>query len=338
MASWADLVKQVESLHPQARGQWVLDQAKVQVGRLATLTNQNVIFYASGFLQKPQVAGQFLSITAEDINGFMTCIHGMDCSKGLLLLLHTPGGSPDAAATIVSYLWSKFTKIEVLIPTYAMSAGTMIAMAGNNIIMGRQSQLGPTDPQLIMNNMPHSAHSIVEQFDEAKKEIANSPQLAGAWLPILQPFGPALLQTARKAIAYTQQLVTQWLEQRMLAGEQNAATTSKAIAEHLGGAQHGSHGRRIDREAARALGLKVTDLEGKPELQDSALTLYHLATVAFEQGPMSKMMISTNGNQWIKNVPAPPAMQLPIFQMAPAAVPGAVPPNVTPIRPPGSTP
>jgi len=56
----------------------------------------------------------------------------------------------EAAQTIVDYLRSKFSTIEVLVPTYAMSAGTMIALGCDRVFMGRQSQLGPTDPQLIV--------------------------------------------------------------------------------------------------------------------------------------------------------------------------------------------
>ena len=67
-------------------------------------------------------------------------------------------------------------------------------MACDNIIMGRQSQLGPTDPQLIVGDIAFSAHSIVQQFEEAKNDIEKSPVLAHAWAPILQSFGPALLQ------------------------------------------------------------------------------------------------------------------------------------------------
>ena len=50
----------------------------------------------------------------------MTCIHGMDCSKGLDLVLHTPGGSPAAAEAIVNYLRAKFgNDIRVIVPQLA---------------------------------------------------------------------------------------------------------------------------------------------------------------------------------------------------------------------------
>ena len=77
----------------------------------------------------------------------MTCIHGMDCSKGLDLVLHTPGDSPAAAEAIVNNLRAKFGKdIRVIVPQLAMSAGTMIACSAKQIIMGKQSSLGPIDP------------------------------------------------------------------------------------------------------------------------------------------------------------------------------------------------
>ena len=174
---------------------------------IAQRYDRNVLYYASSFLQKPHIPGLFTSINMEDINGFMAGVHGHDFNKDLLLVLHTPGGMAEAAQTIVDYLRSKFSAIDVLIPTYAMSAGTMIALGCDRIMMGRQSQLGPTDPQLIVGNRPFSAHSIVEQFEEAKTQISANPVLAHAWAPVLRSFGPALLQEARKSISYGQTLV-----------------------------------------------------------------------------------------------------------------------------------
>lgn len=57
----------------------------------------------------------------------MATLHGMEWEKGLTLILHTPGGVTNAAESIVSYLHSKFSDIETIVPTIAMSAGTMIS-------------------------------------------------------------------------------------------------------------------------------------------------------------------------------------------------------------------
>lgn len=302
MPGWAELQDELSAIASQQRGDHVAEKLRDLVVRIGHHYDRNVLYYASGFLQKPQVPGLFTSINMEDINGFMAGVHGHDSGKDLLLILHTPGGLAEAAQTVVDYLRSKFTSIDAVVPTYAMSAGTMIALGCDRIVMGRQSQLGPTDPQLIVENRAFSAHSIVEQFEEAKVEIAGAPVLAHAWAPVLRSFGPALLQEARKSISYGQSLVRDWLHDYMFSDKPERDTLAPAVAEHFGGNQHGSHGRRIGRDEARSQQLEIVDLEGDGDLQDEVLTLYHLSTIAFEMGPAVKLVSSSNGRLWIKNM------------------------------------
>ena len=302
MPSWSDLQSELDSIEPDKRGGYLAEKSQQSAKLIAERYDRNVLYYASGFLQKPQVPGLFTSVNMEDINGFMAGVHGHDFSKDLLLILHTPGGMAEAAQTVVDYLRSKFGAIDVLVPTYAMSAGTMIALGCDRIVMGRQSQLGPTDPQLIVGDRAFSAHSIVEQFEEAKAEIAGDTVLAHAWAPVLRSFGPALLQEARKSISYGQSLVRGWLEEYMFSRQDDSAALANAVAAHFGGNQHGSHGRRIDRDEARRQRLEVIDLEDDQGLQEEVLTLYHLSTIAFEMGPATKSVISSNGHLWIKNM------------------------------------
>ena len=302
MPSWSDLQDELNGIEPEQRGDHIAGRLRELAAHIGARYDRNVLYYASSFLQKPQVPGLFTSINMEDINGFMAGVHGHDFSKGLLLVLHTPGGMAEAAQTIVDYLRSKFSAIDVLVPTYAMSAGTMIALGCDRVVMGKQSQLGPTDPQLIVGNRAFSAHSIVEQFEEAKTEISGNPTLAHAWAPVLRSFGPALLQEARKSISYGVTLVRDWLEQYMFAERDDAASQAKDVAAHFGGNQHGSHGRRINRDEAKQQHLEVIDLEDDQDLQEEVLTLYHLSTIAFEMGPAAKSVVSSNGKLWIKNM------------------------------------
>jgi len=168
--------------------------------------------------------------------------------------------------------------------------------------MGKQSQSGPTDPQLIVGNRPFSAHSIIERFEEAKGEIADNPVLAHAWAPVLRSFGPALLQEARKSISYGQTLVEGWLRKYMFSNQVDPAGLAKSAATHFGGNLHGSHGRRIGRDEAEQQKLKIIHLEDDEMLQEEALTLYHLSTIAFELGPATKSVVSSNGRLWVKNM------------------------------------
>ena len=302
MPSWSDLQNELNGIESEKRGDHVTGKLRELAAQIGAHYDRNVLYYASSFLQKPLVPGHFTSINMEDINGFMTGVHGHDFSKGLLLVLHTRGGMAEAAHTIVDYLRSKYSAIDVLVPTYAMSAGTMIALGCDRVVMGAHSQLGPTDPQLIVGNRAASAHSIVEQFEEAKTEISENPTLAHAWAPVLRAFEHGLLQEARKSISYVETLVRDWLEQYMFSERVDAASQANDVAAYFGGNQHGSHGRRINRDEARQQHLEVIDLEDDQDLQEKILTLYHLSTITFEMGPAVKSVVSSNGKLWIKNM------------------------------------
>jgi len=81
------------------------------LSRLARLRGRNVITYYSGWLQKPHLANDpsvNVGINDADKNGFMSAIHGMDRSKGLDLILHTPGGEMAATESLVDYLRAMF--------------------------------------------------------------------------------------------------------------------------------------------------------------------------------------------------------------------------------------
>ena len=313
MPSWNDLLNELESLsNDEARREFLRSEPLKHLQNISRLRgNRHVIFYGSAFLQKPQAPADRLQITHEDVNAFMSVMHGMTWSKNLTLLLHTPGGVTNAAETIVAYLRSKFTNIEVIVPTYAMSAGTMISLAANRIVMGRQSQLGPIDPQFLMGQRSQSARAVVDQFEEAKKEILQNAAAAGVWFPILQTIGPALLQEARNALDYGERMVAQWLENYMFAGKPNAKELAANAAAHFNdAASHKSHGRRIDRDEAREQGLNVEDLEDSQELQEAVLTFYHLTTITIEKGPAVKILNSDLGKMFVKNWEPAPQIQL----------------------------
>lgn len=309
MPGWGDLLEHFGALSAEAKAPWLVSETHAYMNKVSALRgNRNVLLYGSAWLQKPQTSGVYTQITHEDINGFMSSIQGMDVGKGLTLLIHTPGGVINAAETIASYLHSKFAYIETVIPVYAMSAGTMIALGTNKIIMGRQSQLGPIDPQLPLGNRLVSARSIVDQFRRAQTEIMNDQKSAHVWAPILQTIGPSLLNEAENSLAYGEKMVASWLAKGMFAKSENPEAKAASVAAFFNdAAEHKSHGRRIDRDEVRSKGIDVADLEENQDLQDAVLSLYHLMTLINENTPASKLIMTSHGKSWIKNLSQAPA-------------------------------
>ena len=298
------MTEDLNALPVDHRDQWLTSGLTQDLQRVSeVLGGRNVLLYASGFLQKQNVPSPSVSITHEDVNGFMSTIYGMDRTKGLTLILHTPGGVTNATESIVSYLRQVYDSVDVIVPAFAMSAGTMISLASDSITMAKHGQLGPIDPQMPMTaGRMAPARAIVDQFNNSLNQIANNPMLAHAWAPINAQLGPSLIREAQDAIDYSEEIVADWLEKYMFMGKPDARQQGKAVARHFNDSSlHKSHGRRIGFNEASQQGIVVKKLEDSPDLQDAVLTAYHRMTICFEQTPITKFIWSSHGTAWIKN-------------------------------------
>ena len=295
MNSWSDIWKRLEPLNPGHRIQFIRGKLAETIDGIAKDKDYDVIFYASGFLQRIDNPNPQINLIPEDLNGFIHCVQDHEIRQRLLLILHTPGGTLEAAESVLGYLRNKYRWIEAVVPTYALSAGTTIALGCDRIIMGGQSQLGPTDPQIIMGNKSISAHSIFHQFEQARGEIAQNPNLVHFWAPMLAAYAPALVSEAKRALDYSRDTVRGWLERYMFRERDNPAELAKTAAAYFSGDTHKSHGRRIGRETAREKNLEVLDLENERNFQRQVMTLYHLVTHVFQSGPEDKLIVGNNG-------------------------------------------
>lgn len=279
--------------------------------KLYDYTKRNTIIYTSKWTQyDPKLAPQLIQICDEDIQGFMEAIYGLKGTE-LDLILHSPGGDPGATEALVQYLRNKFEHIRVIIPHAAMSAATMLACAADEIIMGKHSFIGPVDPQLILQtplgfrSLP--AGAILEQFERAKEEVQKNPQAAVAWYPILQYYGPSLLVEANHAIELSKELVERWLKDYMFKGDPNSKEKASKIAKELSEHKtHKSHGRHIGIKKAEEIGLKVKKLEDDQRLQDLVLSVFHVASITFDNTLAVKIIENHEGRAFIKSLSPPP--------------------------------
>jgi hypothetical protein len=272
--------------------------------KLNEKTNRNVIAYYSGWLQKPGSPHSHLNDA--DKNGFMTVINGLDRTKGLDIILHTPGGEIAATESIVNYLRKMFgTDIRAIIPQLAMSAGTMIACACKEIIMGKQSSLGPIDPQ--MGGLP--AHGIVEEFKRAYKEIKEDQLKIALWQPIIAKYPPALIGECEKAIQWASEMVAEWLKSGMFKDDPEKEEKAKKAVEELGDhALTKSHSRHLPFEWCEKV-LKVSRLENHPdfhgnnaqqEFQDAVLSVHHTFIHTLAHTPAFKIIENHTGVAFVQ--------------------------------------
>ena len=254
--------------------------------QLYEMTGRNVIAYYSGWLQKPGL--NTISINDDDKNGLMAVIHGLDRSKGLDLILHTPGGDVAATESIVDYLKKMFYgDIRAIVPQLAMSAGTMICCSCNEIIMGKQSSLGPIDPQF----SGISTHGVLEEFKRAIKETTEDPNTIPIWQVVVGKYHPTFIGDCEKAIELSSQLTKNWLLDGMLKNEVNAEGIADSIVEELNNHENTKiHARHISLEECQKIGLKVSALENDQKLQDIVLTIHHTYMHTFSQSKSVKII------------------------------------------------
>jgi len=223
-------------------------RAKI-LAKLADSRNSTVITLihrqeSVGFLGIPIY--RFISI--EDSEEVLRAIRAAPKDKPIDLIIHTPGGLVLAASQIALALKSHPAETRVIIPHYAMSGGTLIALAADKIIMDPHAVLGPVDPQI--GEFP--APSIIKAVEMKGKENVDDKTLI-------------LYDVSNKAINQVKEFVFELLKDKL--GEEKA----KEVADILTSGRW-THDYPITVEEAKKLGLPVsTDV---PEEVYALMELY----------------------------------------------------------------
>jgi ClpP class serine protease len=172
-------------------------------------------------------------IDLEDAQTIIAAIKSTPEHMPIDFVIHTPGGLVLAAMQIARAVEAHKAKVTVYVPVYAMSGGTLIALAADEIVLGEFSVLGPIDPQIA--GLP--AASIVKARDSKPVESVFDLTLV-------------LADVSEKALAQVKQGAVELLTPRM---ERSAA---EALAAKLAGG-HWTHDYALTAQEARALGLPV---------------------------------------------------------------------------------
>ncbi|WP_203261533.1 SDH family Clp fold serine proteinase [Streptococcus uberis] len=289
--NWSDILNETISFptrYDAIRHKYIVELEKT--------CNRNIICYYSGWQQNKKSS---IDINDSDMEGFMSAMKGIDKNKGLTLLLHTPGGDPNAAESIVSYLREVFNDdIEVVVPHMAMSAGTMISCASKCIWMGKHSSLGPVDPQI--SGLP--AYNIVTEFAEAKEELQKDDSNHRYWSLLLSKYPPAFVKFAQDAVQLSDELIEKWLTEVMFKDENNRDKILKIVSSLNEHENTKVHARHLNAKTAMDIGLNVKMIEENQEFQNAVLSLHHALMITLQQTPVSKIIESSQNAYIVSDV------------------------------------
>jgi len=299
MPSWNQILEETQNCPRKDAIDYV---RRKYLRELFDVTNRNVIAYYSGWLNRPNLRNT--SIGDDDKNGLMSTIYNLDKSKGLDLILHTPGGDAAATESIVDYLRKMFgTNIRAIIPQLAMSAGTMISCACKEIIMGKHSSLGPIDPQF--GGIP--AQGVIEEFNRALREIKEDPDKKAVWQPIISKYHPTFIGECERVIEWSKEMTRNWLESGMFKEDKNSdKKISMIMSNLLEYSKTKSHARHIPIDECEKMGLKILPLENLDKhnnLQDKILSIHHCFMITFSGTDAVKIVENHEGRALVTKEP-----------------------------------
>ena len=225
------------------------------------------------------VSGRHATIDRDDTVGFMELLHNIPPGSDIDLLLHTRGGDVDAAEKLVTLLQATVGDgaLRVIIPDFAKSAGTLMALGADTFIMSDTSELGTIDPQIWSDdgNGNQSSQSVLCYLDAFKmhsEALAKSPDDLVARL-MLSKMDPAILRSFESI----RDRARNFAEDQLKRKGRNFSQIAGAL---LDTARWPSHGQMIKWQDAKELGLDIYYLEPRSSEWQAYWYLYCLLRLA----------------------------------------------------------
>lgn len=244
--------------------------------------------------------GAPVSIDVSDIDGFTDLINSIPTeSKSIDVLIHSPGGSPDATERIVSILRNRFEEVHFLVPHSAYSAATMMALSGNSITLHPSATLGPIDPQLADAQYGYvPARSIKRGFEKVRDIIkTEGPEALPAYIPLIEKYSLHLLELCDDSENLSKKLVTDWLKDCMFKDKENTDKNISEIVEFFSAYDtHLTHSRPLVYDKIKKFGLNIELANG--DLKDLLWEVYILINGFFTLTPFVKLFENKYGISW----------------------------------------
>jgi len=210
------------------------------------------------------------------------------------LIINSPGGDGNVAEKMIVMCRQRFTKsFKVIVPNFAKSAATMIALGSDKILMGYLAELGPIDPQIgnPIGGGLLPARSFIDGLEMIRHNIKTKGDPVQMYLPMLSQIRPELIAQCQSAIDGSCEFAEKWLKEHMLNGKPDQA---KQVAQWLSqGVKYKSHGKVIDyTEAHDVLKLDVEKIDQNSELWNNIWELYCRSVLFLQQQKAAKLFES----------------------------------------------
>lgn len=245
------------------------------VRTIQALTGNPLIAYVSG----PDAL-----IGRADTAYFNDLLYSVTVNSSLDLLLHTPGGDIDAAEKLMSILRMRVGvgRLRVIVPDFAKSAGTLMAIGADEIVMGDTSELGPIDPQVTITDgdgnrtTTQSVQTYLDAYEQLSKRLQADPEDIPARL-MFSKLDPDRIVHFQAVKARARLFAEAQLRRGMCRESGNVTSIAARL---LDTKEWPSHGQVINAEEAAGIGITVRRLAATDPTWDACWRLYCLQRLA----------------------------------------------------------
>lgn len=232
------------------------------------------------------VSGNGTSVARDDVLPFEDLLCRLKPGSDLQLLLHTGGGDIDAAEKVISMVRAAVGSgtLCVVVPDYAKSAGTLMALGASKILMSDTSELGPIDPQIDLhdangNVIRHSVQNYLDAYEMHSATLRERPEDGVARI-MLEKLDPSTV----KYFEAVRDRARKFAEQQLLRGMQITDRYTAIANDLLNTKKWQHHGQMIGADDAKQMGLNVEYLSPSSPMWQAYWRLYCLQRLAVKDG------------------------------------------------------
>jgi predicted RNA-binding Zn-ribbon protein involved in translation (DUF1610 family) len=268
----------------------ISSERKKQLNRISVVRKRDILVFASD----PNKVNAPISILPLDLLPFKDQLSYVKTNE-VDIVLETPGGIAETVEDMVELIRSTHQRLAIIIPGMAKSAGTIFSMAGDEILMGKSSSLGPIDAQVVSNGKRFSADAFLDGLEKIKKEVNETGKLNPAYIPMLQNISPGEIQHFENAQNFSKTLVKNWLSKYKFKYWEIHSSSGKAVTNEEKEARANeianklckhsdwlTHGRSIRIKDLKEMGLQIYDYSCEADLNDAIERYYTLLRMTFD--------------------------------------------------------
>lgn len=308
-----------EYIQKRMSGNQLEEELLKYIGLYNKIRDTHLIVYSSALTK--QVPGNILLM--DDYYMIFDMLKDIE-SKNLDFYIETPGGSGEAAEEIVRFIRSKFDNVKFVVSGEAKSAGTIIVLSGNEILMTKSGSLGPIDAQVKIGRSVISAYDYCEWIENKRDEAEKIGGLNPFDATMIAQISPGELSGVSHSLEFAKDLVVEWLAKYKFKDWVVTETRGSTVTDEMRNLRaeeiakcltnHGkwrSHGRSLKIDDLENIGLRITKVDDDTNLSDIVYRIHTILRLIFSSTSSFKIFADANEKIFITATPAGDQQKIP---------------------------